>query len=390
MKKFFYTIFMSIIFICCTFLAAACNSKEEPEPAAAPDPKPISGSFLQSWLCRDWTYSRWNQEFAAMKELGMDYMIIQSVYDGSFLQGKAEAQDWQSYTLNGYLGLYPSEIEELEGAILSSQNRGDALELALRAAKNNGMKVYIGLLSDDRWWDFGWGKPKLPSGKKDPVTESYFAAWCEYNGKLNGQMIHEIWNRYGKEYDEQIAGWYYYNEIWNIDVACRQTDGKAYATCIGNNINYFLDAINEACPDKPLMLSPFFNDTVSTARQNKQFWIDIFKVANFRAGDIFAPQDCVGGKNISIDELDSWIGGLKKAADTEEGLCFWVNNECFTPDYKPAEVSRLIEQIEATETYAEAHIIFSWNHYYNPLNAPAAKSYNNELKEYLKQRSESE
>lgn len=390
MKRNFHTIIMSIIFICCTFLATACGSKKEPEPVVPSGPKPISGSFLQSWICRDWTYSRWNQEFASMKELGMDYLIIQSVYDGSFYQGKAKEQDWQSYTLSSYTGLYPSEIEELEGAFLSSQNKGDALGLALKAAKNNDMKVYIGLISDSRWWDFGWGRPKLPSGKKDRATESYFATWCEHNGKLNAQMINEIWNRYGNEYGEQIAGWYYYNEIWNIDVACRQSDDKVYATCIGNNINYFLDAINEACPDKPLMLSPFFNDTVSTAEQNKQFWIDIFSVADFRTGDIFAPQDCVGGKNISIDELDSWIGGLKEAADTEEGLCFWVNNECFTPDYKPAEVSRLIEQIEATQKYAEAHIFFSWNHYYNPLNDSAAEAYNNELKEYLKQRAEAE
>ena len=387
MKRTFYTLFISIVLICCTFLTTACSSQN---PITSPGTKPISGSFLQSWICRDWTYSRWDQEFAAMKELGMDHIIIQSVYDGSFHQGKAEAQDWQSYTLRGYLGLYPSEIEELEGAVLSSQNNGDVLEMALKAAKNNGMKIYIGLISDERWWDFGWGKPKLPSGKKDLATESYFATWCEYNGRLNGQMISEIWNRYGKEYGEQIAGWYYYNEIWNFNVACWQMDNKAYATCIGNNINYFLDAINEACSDKPLMLSPFFNDTISTANQNKQFWIDIFKVANFRAGDIFAPQDCVGGKNISINELDSWIGGLKKAADTEEGLRFWINNECFTPEYKPAELSRLIQQIEATEKYAEAHIFFSWNHYYNPLNDPAAESYNNELKEYLKQRSELE
>ena len=387
MKRTFYTLFISIVLICCIFLTTACSSQN---PITSPGTKPISGSFLQSWICRDWTYSRWDQEFAAMKELGMDHIIIQSVYDGSFHQGKAEAQDWQSYTLRGYLGLYPSEIEELEGAVLSSQNNGDVLEMALKAAKNNGMKIYIGLISDERWWDFGWGKPKLPSGKKDLATESYFATWCEYNGRLNGQMISEIWNRYGKEYGEQIAGWYYYNEIWNFNVACWQMDNKAYATCIGNNINYFLDAINEACSDKPLMLSPFFNDTISTANQNKQFWIDIFKVANFRAGDIFAPQDCVGGKNISINELDSWIGGLKKAADTEEGLRFWINNECFTPEYKPAELSRLIQQIEATEKYAEAHIFFSWNHYYNPLNDPAAESYNNELKEYLKQRSELE
>ena len=387
MKRKLYICIMSLLLICCTFLTTACNNQEQAGPR---DTKLLSGSFLQSWICRDWTAARWDQEFAAMKELGMDYLVLQSVYDASFRQGKGEEQNWESYVLRGYLGMYPSEIDELDVAVLSTQNKGDALELALKAAKNNGMQIFIGLVSDERWWDFGWGVPKLPDGKKNTATESYFATWCEYNGKLNAQMIDEIWNRYGEEYGEQIAGWYYYNEIWNFDAACWGLDGNAYATCIGNNINHFLNAINETCPEKPLMLSPFFNDTISTAIQYKQFWINIFEVANFREGDIFAPQDCVGGKHITIDELDSWIGNLKKAADTEKGLRFWVNNECFTSDFKPADVKQFTQQIEATEKYGETHLTFSWNHYYNPLNDSAAESYNNALKEYLKQRGELE
>lgn len=69
---------------------------------------------------------------------------------------------------------------------------------------------------------------------------------------------------------------------------------------------------------------------------------------------------------------------------------YWVNNECFTSDFLPADVSRFIDQIEASEKYAETHITFAWNHYYNPLNDPAAESYNNELKDYLKLRLEIE
>ena len=423
MKRKLYTFLMSLMLIGCMFLSTACNSssqgkestestqseestdsaqgeestdstestqKEESTVPVKRDTKLLSGSFLQSWICRDWTYTRWEQELTAMKELGMDFIIIQSVTDQSYRLGSAEKQDWASYTFKGQTSLYPSEIEELKDAIVSSQNNGDALELLLKAAKEKDMKVYIGLLSDDRWWDFGWGTPKLPEGKTDPATESYFATWCEYNGKLNGQMITEIWERYGEEYGEQIAGWYYYNEIWNIDVACLGADDKAYATCIGDNINHMLDAINGACPEKPLMLSPYFNISISTAKQYRNFWIDIFRVANFRAGDIFAPQDCVGAKNLSIKNMEKWISALKEAADTEEGMRFWVNNESFTSDFQPADISRFIEQIETSEKYAETHITFSWNHYYNPVNKASAESYNNELIEYLKYRLEIE
>ena len=394
MKKKLHIVLFSILMIACMTLTTACNTSSKGDGSsdgyAKRDTKLLSGSFLQSWECREWTPTRWDQEFAAMKELGMDFMILQSVYDSSYRIGKAEEQDWQNYTLKGNISLYPSKIVGLENAVLSSKNQGDALELALKSAKDNDMKIYIGLLSDDRWWDFGWGKPKLPSGKKDAATESYFATWCDANGKLNGQMITEIWERYGEEYGEQIAGWYYYNEIWNVDVACLGLDGKAYATCIGNNMNHMIDAINKACPEKPLMLSPYFNKTISTAKQYKNFWIDIFSVANFRAGDIFAPQDCVGAKEMSIKDMEKWIRALKEACDTEEGMRYWVNNECFTSDFLPADVSRFIDQIEASEKYAETHITFAWNHYYNPLNDPAAESYNNELKDYLKLRLEIE
>ena len=64
---------------------------------------------------------------------------------------------------------------------------------------------------------------------------------------------------------------------------------------------------------------------------------------------------------------------------------FWVNNECFNSDGTPADVARFIDQIEATDPYAEAHIMFSWNHYYNPLNSGSAAPYNDALKDYLKQ-----
>jgi pectate lyase len=88
--------------------------------------------------------------------------------------------------------------------------------------------------------------------------------------------------------------------------------------------------------------------------------------------------------------MEKWIKNLKEAADTEEGMRFWVNNESFTADFAPADISRFIEQIEASEKYAETHITFSWNHYYNPLNDAAAESYHNALKEYLKLRLEIE
>lgn len=46
-------------------------------------------------------------------------------------------------------------------------------------------------------------------------------------------------------------------------------------------------------------------------------------------------------------------------------------------------MDRVISQIEATSQYAETHILFSWNHYYNPLYNSAFQSYNDQLAEYI-------
>lgn len=82
----------------------------------------ISGSFLQGWLCRDWSQTRWNDELAAMKALGMETLIIQSSYDLATTASSSSAygQDWSKYTLTSRYSLYPTEISELAGANNSS------------------------------------------------------------------------------------------------------------------------------------------------------------------------------------------------------------------------------------------------------------------------------
>ena len=81
----------------------------------------------------------------------------------------------------------------------SSQNGGDALALAFMAAKQTNMQLWIGTVSDDLWWKFGWG---VPQG-------SFFADWSADNAGLCADLIAEIWERYGTEYGDRIAGWYY-------------------------------------------------------------------------------------------------------------------------------------------------------------------------------------
>ena len=376
---------LAIIILCLIMLTSgrrvAVEAKETKMPL-------VYGSFIQGWLCRDWSQERWNQELSAMKELGMKSLIIQSSYDWATTAANSSAygQDWQQYQTTSRYSLYPTTIEGLSGA----NNSADQLERALIAAKQNDMTIFIGLISDDRWWRFGWGTPTASYSNADLLTESYFATWCNYNSSLSAKMIKEIWQRYSADYSEQIGGWYYHNEIWNFDAACAGTDQGVYAQILANNFNGYLEAINENCPQKPLMLSPYFNRTLSTAQQYSDFWKNVLAKTNFRKGDIFAPQDCIGEHPDQIDTLEAWIGGLSDAVKTKEGMRFWVNNETFTSSYTSAPVDRVISQIESTKPYAQTHLLFSWNHYYNPLYNSSYQNYNDQIASYISSETEME
>lgn len=347
--------------------------------AAAESESPFKATFIQGWLCRDWTQERWEQEFSAMKEAGFESLIIQSVCDLTYEQADTSkpTQDSSSYRLTSAYSLYPSSLEELSGAYVSSQNGGDALELAFMAAESENMQIYIGLVNDDRWWKYGWGAPETNS-----AGDTYFSLWSEENGQFCADVIEEIWTHYGETYSEQLAGWYYVNEIWNIDVACAGTDDGVYAQIIGENINCSVDRINKLCPDKPLIISPFFNDTLSTAEQYGTFWSNIFAAAEFREGDIFAHQDGSGGER-SPEVVREWALALKIAADGENGLQFWINNETFQTDYSSKPIEELRANVEATADLTRNRILFSWNHYYNPLVNENFQSLNEEFKTFV-------
>lgn len=158
----------------------------------------FKSTFIQNWYCREWTQERWEQEFYEMKSAGFDSVIIQFVCDisrGECAENKNN-QDIDSYPDYLTFSMFPTDLQK--NISYSSQNNGDALELALEAAKSTGVKIWLGTVNDDMWWKYGWGVPK----------GNYFEKWSMENAVLCSELIREMWERYGEDYEEQIAGWY--------------------------------------------------------------------------------------------------------------------------------------------------------------------------------------
>ena len=310
-----------------------------------------SASFLQNWLCRDWTEERWIQEFSEAKAAGFDALVLQSVFDivrGDCISG-GHPQDADAYPSAERFCMFPSRQT---ADFHSSQNGGDALALAFMAAKQTNMQLWIGTVSDDLWWKFGWG---VPQG-------SFFADWSADNAGLCADLIAEIWERYGTEYGDRIAGWYYVNEIWNMDAACMGTDHGLYANVIGSNLHTVIQALDRTCPEKPLLISPFYNRDISSSEQYTVFLTDILETAQFRHIDIYAGQDG-GGSEYSPEVIREWALAQKQAVS--DRMRFWVNCESFQKDFSPKPVEQLRKNYAATADLAEQAILFSWNHFYH-------------------------
>lgn len=305
----------------------------------------FEASFLQGWYCRDWSQEQWQLELQEMKAAGFRAVILQSSVDFSYEQTDSARPktDAASYAVTSAAALYPT-------ALLPDSSGAHALEYALLAAKQTGMQVYIGTVSDSRWWNYGWGVP-----------DEYFAEWSAENAAQCSTVIQEIWTAYGENYANQIAGFYYNNEIWNMDAACDGSDGGRYAEIIGSNIRASLDTVSALCPEKPLLISPFYNRDLSSAKAYAAFWRALADSAGFRTNDIFACQDG-GGRGYDTDTLSEWTDALHAA------LCgkmrFWVNNESFDAD-SSAKLPELLRQNFLATAQAERHILFSWNHYYH-------------------------
>ena len=320
------------------------------EASALPEQSPLfEASFLQGWYCRDWTASQWQTEFADMMAAGFRSVIIQSAVDLTYAQTDAAARktDIGSYQLTDSAALLPT-------ALVPGSEGQQALGSALRAAKETGLTVWIGTVSDSRWWNYGWGEP-----------ESDLTAWSEQNAAQCSTLIREIWEQFGGEFNEQIAGFYYNNEIWNFS-----TESDTYAAVIGQNIRKMLDAAESLCPEKPLMISPFFNRDLTDSAAYADLWRAIASYAKFRSYDVFAHQDG-GGRDYDSDTIREWADALHGAVGGQ--MRFWINNETFGTDSGAKAPEKLRESYLAT-SQAEKHILFSWNHYYHgTLDAEFAK-----------------
>lgn len=290
----------------------------------------ISGTFLDE-ISHDiphqnWGEKEWDQDFAYMKAVGIDTVImIRSGYR-KFIT-------------------YPSEyLIKKHGCYMPSI---DLLDMYLRLADKYGMQFYFGLYDSGKYWDTG------------------DLSWEIEDNKY---VIDEVWKKYGSH--KSFGGWYISGEI------SRKTKGAIEA----------FRAMGQQCKDVsgglPTFISPWIDgkkavmassgqlnkaEAVSVQEHEKE-WGEIFDGIK-GAVDACAFQD----GHIDYDELDTFFEVNKKMAD-KYGMQCWTNAESFDRDmpikFFPIKFDKLRMKLEAAARagYDKA-ITFEFSHFMSPQSA---------------------
>ena len=378
-----------------------------PDPGPSPDPDPnpnpnqdpdvleqwpvgkVAGSFLQDWGANAFTEKMWDDELCAMKYMGMKYLIIQQ----------------------------PLMIEDPETKEKSFNE--PAYKDCLRAAKKHGIKLMLGLSSDKYCspeHEFFTNIDKAKNAVKIDVEEA------KETLKSIAKQVQELSDAEDIDYSELICGWYFIQEFYNSNkfIPSRlssilpfiQDSSDQYREVMSSHLNQYIEAIQAASYvdkngtpislDRSLVLSPYYKINheaphLCNPAQYAQFLTSMFAATKFRGQDILMPQDGFGTNNIDQtpeykpEDVKPWLAVYQKAAE-ERGIFLWINNENFGVEedegiYFPIPVEKFIRNYELTGEYVkeqEEHIVFTWNHYYNPMHV--REGYTTEMiKEYHKQ-----
>ena len=311
------------------------NNRMNPSPISEPQLRtdralPITGTFLDE-ISHDiphqnWGEAEWDADFAHMRALGIDTVIL--------IRG-------------GYRKFitYPSEYLLGRGCYRPTI---DLVDLFLRLSAKYGMKFWFGLYDSGRYWDTG-----------DLSLEI----------EANRYVIDEVWARYGQHHPS-FGGWYLSGEI------SRKTKGAIDA----------FRALGAQCKSVsgglPTLISPWIDgrkavmassgalsreEAVSVAEHERD-WDEIFAgIAG--AVDAVAFQD----GHIDYDELDAFFEVNKRLAD-RYGLRCWTNAESFDRDmpikFLPIKFDKLRLKLEAARRagYDKA-ITFEFSHFMSPQSA---------------------
>jgi hypothetical protein len=286
------------------------------------------GSFIQSDMVSGWNDEKWIKEFEYLKQADMHYLVMgTSVTEGEITKA-----------------IYPISIPggEMEYPGI------DIVDICLRNAEKAEFKVFLGINLNAAWWK---------KYARDPE-------WLYKQMERSNLIADELYKMYHHKYPKAFYGWYWVYEVDNFNF-----NKKAKFKVLAKALNINLVHLREKNERLPIMLSPYMNAKLGCAKQYAENWAYFFENTELGQGDIFCPQDSVGGGGLTIDQSEEWFKELEKAVAKKHGLLFWANNETFDHNnWCSAPLNRFVKQMEQVKLYVSNFINFTYCHYYSPNN----------------------
>lgn len=332
----------------------------------------IDGTFIQPWLYMTYDEEQWDNEMQALKEVGIDYLIMGDVANHN------SDGTWTVY--------YPSKLDYLSDYIAY-----DALEPLLYYCEKYDIKLYLGMGLDCAW-------------NSDIVSEAGRKANQTYMKQCN-EITTELYNQYKSRYPNTYYGFYFVTELYNTLYMDTDTGIDAYADSLDEMFTMVIENCNALDESMPLLFSPYVNifgygyASVNIDRFT-EYWSDVLSRIPFRNGDMICPQDSCGGGGMDVAHLAEWTKAYRNAVDRSNKnrgttLLLGTNAEMFVqPDAErmtaPHGVSYsgiknvrdFTTRLETAKPFVDALFCFAYPHHYSPYNTDP--QFHECLKTYLK------
>lgn len=287
----------------------------------------ITGTFLDE-ISHDiphqnWGQKEWDQDFAAMKSIGIDTVILIRCGHRRFIT-------YPSKFLMKHEGCYCPPV--------------DLVDLFLELAEKYGMTFYFGLYDSGKYWH----------------DHKY-----EREMEISRAVAEEVWSCYGNR--RAFGGWYLNLEVSRSSkgiIGLYRDLGNFVKSISGNiptMISPYINGIKQPDPWSTTMLC----DTPATIEAHERDWNEILGGVQ-GAVDIVAFQD----GHCDYSELAEYICVNKELTD-RYGMASWSNCESFDRDmpirFLPIKWEKMLLKLEAAKKAGvEKAITFEFSHFMSP------------------------
>ncbi|MBT8305664.1 MAG: DUF4434 domain-containing protein [Maribacter sp.] len=290
----------------------------------------ITGTFLDE-ISHDiphqnWGAKEWDADFAHMKKLGIDTVIMIRCGYQQFLTYPS------AYLIDNH-GCFNPPI--------------DLVQLFLDLSEKYGMTFYFGIYDSGKYWVSG--------DMRDEIDSNLF-------------VVEEVFQKYGQH--RNFGGWYL-----SLELSRKTRNAVRSIAKLGNHCKAVSGGL-------PVLISPWVagkkavlansdqitKSTFISIQEHEREWNEILDGIK-NSVDIVAFQD----GHVDYNELEAYLAVNKNLADTYE-MESWTNSESFDRDmpikFMPIKFEKMLLKLEAARKVGcTKAITFEFSHFMSPQSA---------------------